>query len=138
MTRSAYSRRALALYFVCAIVLTVAAKATSKDGTKIRLSNEDVEEKLQVGAHLAHCLCRTPLPCWKAADGTQGMLNRPVAQRRQASQCPGNCFVRCKAVRSPLSLILTCYKCPSSHRVHLWTAQLPPRPLSSEHRSGLF
>ena len=62
MTRSEYSRRALALYFVFAIVLTVAAKPTLKDGTKIRLSNGDVEEKLQVGKHIAHCLCRTPFP----------------------------------------------------------------------------
>lgn len=122
MTRSAYSRRAFALYFVFTIVLTVAAKSSLKDGTTIRLSNGDVEEKLQVGAHIAHCLCRTPLPCWKVADGTQGMLNRPVAQRRQASQCPGNFFVHSKAVRSALSFIFTCYQRPSSHRIHLWTA----------------
>jgi hypothetical protein len=62
MTRSEYSRRALALSFVCAIVLTVAAEATSKDGTRMRLGNGDVEEKLQVGTHTTHCLCRTPFP----------------------------------------------------------------------------
>jgi hypothetical protein len=62
MTRSEYSRRALALSFVCAIVLTVAAEATLKDGTRVRLRNGDVEEELQVGAHIAHRLCQTPFP----------------------------------------------------------------------------
>src|SRR3984885_13863522 len=61
MTRSAFSRRALAFYFFFTIVFTVAAKSTLMDGTAIRLSNGDVEEKLQVRAHIAHCLCRTPL-----------------------------------------------------------------------------
>jgi zinc transporter 7 len=59
MTLAAYSRRALALYFACAIVVVVAAEATLKDGRGMRLSNEDVEEKLQVGARMAHCSCRT-------------------------------------------------------------------------------
>jgi hypothetical protein len=62
MTRSEYSRRALALSFVCAIVLTVTAEATLKDGTRMGLSSGNVEEKLQVGAHIAHCLCRMPFP----------------------------------------------------------------------------
>jgi hypothetical protein len=55
MAHSAYSRRALTLAFVCAVVLTVAAEASLKDGTRIRLSNEEVEEKLQVGVNSIHC-----------------------------------------------------------------------------------
>ena len=50
MPRSAYSRRALALALVCAILLTVAAEASVKDNTRIRVTREEAEEKLQVGA----------------------------------------------------------------------------------------
>jgi hypothetical protein len=48
MARWANSRRALALACVCALWVTVAAEAVLKDSTKIRLSNADVEERLQV------------------------------------------------------------------------------------------
>jgi zinc transporter 7 len=48
MARWANSRRALALTCVCALWVTVAAEAVLKDSTKIRLSNADVEERLQV------------------------------------------------------------------------------------------
>lgn len=57
MMRWRYGRRALAVAVVCAFVLTVAAEASLKDGTKIRLSNEEVEEKLQVGANLMPLYC---------------------------------------------------------------------------------
>lgn len=48
MARWANGRRALALTCVCALWVTVAAEAVLKDSTKRRLSNADVEEKLQV------------------------------------------------------------------------------------------
>jgi hypothetical protein len=44
----ANTRRALALACVCALVVTVAAEAILKDGTTARLSNAEVEGKLQV------------------------------------------------------------------------------------------
>jgi hypothetical protein len=44
----ANTRRALALTCVCALVVTVAAETVLKDDTKIRLSNAEVEGKLQV------------------------------------------------------------------------------------------
>ena len=49
MVRFLCGRRALAVASVCALVLTVAAEASLKDGARIRLSNEELEEKLQVG-----------------------------------------------------------------------------------------
>jgi solute carrier family 39 (zinc transporter), member 7 len=55
MSRPADGRRALALALICALVVTVAADAALKDGTRIRLSNAEVEEKLQVRANFAHC-----------------------------------------------------------------------------------
>ena len=52
MDRWDYSRRALALVFVCGLALTVAAEATLKDGTRVQMSNQEVGERLQVGMKL--------------------------------------------------------------------------------------
>lgn len=52
MARWNFSRRALSLVFVCGLALTVAAEATLKDGTRVQMSNQEVEERLQVGMKL--------------------------------------------------------------------------------------
>ena len=49
MARWDYSRRAVALVFLCGLALTVAAEATLKNGTRVRMSNQEVQERLQVG-----------------------------------------------------------------------------------------
>lgn len=49
--RRVYGRRAVTLVFLSALILTVAAEVTLKDGTRMRLSNEEVEKKLQVRRH---------------------------------------------------------------------------------------
>lgn len=64
MAVGANNRRAFALTFVCALVLTVAAEAAVKDGTRTRLSNAEVEEQLQVRASFGY-----PFPLHESTCG---------------------------------------------------------------------
>ena len=130
-------RHALAVVCLSSLILTVAAESILKDGTSLRMSNEQVEEKLQVrpsvlsGFTFAH-LCYQAMGA--GADAEAGMLFRPISEHRQAPKCFRNSFFYCKVVRGTLPVCLTCDQCSTRHSLHLWTSQLPSRSMSTKHR----